>query len=74
MPLSVRVAVATACVIALLGVASIVVWAGDLLTRGSVSAALGTHAFGSLVSPLFVLGAAVPMAAVNSGPRSTSRF
>ncbi len=69
MPRSVRVAVATACVVALLCVASIVIWAADLVTRDSVTAALGTRAFGSLVSPLFMMAATVPMAAVRRDGR-----
>ena len=69
MPRSVRVAVATACAVALLGVAAIVVWAVDLLTDDSVTAALGTRAFGSLINPLFVLAAMVPKAALERDER-----
>jgi hypothetical protein len=69
MPRSVRVAIAAACVVALLGVASVVVWAVDLLTDDSVTAALGTRAFGSLFSPLFVLAAIVPRAVVKRDDR-----
>jgi hypothetical protein len=69
MPRSVRVAVVTACVVALLGIASIVVWAVDLLTDDSITSALGTRAFGSLISPLFVLAAIVPKAALKRDER-----
>ncbi len=67
MPRSVRVAVVVACVVALLGVTSIVIWAADLVTGDSASAALGTRF--SLVGPLFIVAGAVPVAAARRDGR-----
>lgn len=69
MPRSVRVAVATACVVATLGAFSLVVLAIDLLTDHSASAALGTRAFGSFVNPLLAMAINVPRAAVKRDER-----
>lgn len=69
MPRSVRVAIVAACVVALLGVASIVGWAVALVTGDAVSAALGTRAFGPLVSPMLAGAIIVPKAALERDDR-----
>lgn len=69
MPRSVRVAVVTAHVIVLLGVASFVIWAIDLFTGGAGTRALGTRALGSLISPLFMFAYLVPLAAARRDGR-----
>lgn len=69
MPRSVRVAVVTAYVIAFLGIASIVIWVVDLFTGGAATHAVGTRAFGSLISPLYGMAFMVPLAAARRDGR-----
>ncbi len=68
-PRTVRVAVATSCVIALLGVVSIAVSIGDLLSGGSVRPWLGVRNTGLLLSPLYASALALPLAAVRRDGR-----
>ncbi len=68
MPRSVRVAVVTACVVALFGVAAVAIWAVDLFTGGAASAGLGTT-FGSLVGYLALPAGTIPLAAMRRDGR-----